>query len=103
MCRRSELKYVFQEGTSHIFPDRFQAYRDHIPEDERGGLIQAYYKRLTSSNQEVRRAAAREWTAWELGCCNLIPDQSYIDKVTTEIFCNKLNFTVYKLTKWNKY
>ena len=59
MCRRSELLFFYQNGASHIFPDKFQPYRDHIPEAERGDLIQAYYKRLTSEDGDTRRAAAR--------------------------------------------
>jgi hypothetical protein len=55
MCRRSELLFFYQNGASHIFPDKFQPYRDHIPEAERGDLIQAYYKRLTSEDGDTRQ------------------------------------------------
>ena len=44
-------------------------------------MIAAYYKRLTSSDVEVRRAAAKEWTLWEMGTSKLMPDPSYINKV----------------------
>jgi len=80
MCRRSELLFFYQDGASHLFPDKFQSYREHIPEEERGDMIAAYYKRLTSSDQEVRRAAAKEWCLWEMGTSKLIPDSAYIDK-----------------------
>ena len=82
MCRRSELLFFYQDGASHIFPDKFQPYRDLIPVEERGDMISAYYKRLTSSDRDVRRAAAREWTLWEMGTSKLMPDSSYIDKVS---------------------
>ena len=81
MCRRSELLFFYQDGASHIFPDKFQPYRELIPVEERGDMIAAYYKRLTSSDRDVRRAAAREWTLWEMGTSKLMPDSSYIDKV----------------------
>ena len=81
MCRRSELLFFYQDGASHIFPDKFQPYRDHIPVEERGDMMAAYYKRLTSSSPEVRRAAAREWTLWEMGTSKLMPDLAYINKV----------------------
>ena len=80
MCRRSELLFFYQDGASHIFPDKFQPYREHIPEEERGDMIQAYYNRLTHADGDVRRAAAREWTLWEMGTSKLIPDTKYIDK-----------------------
>jgi len=80
MCRRSELLFFYQDGASHIFPDKFHPYREHIPVSERGDMIAAYYKRLTSADGDVRRAAAREWTLWEMGTSKLIPDTKYIDK-----------------------
>jgi len=80
LCRRSELLWFYQEGASHIFPDKFAPYREHIPENERGDLIAAYYKRLTSTDKSVRESAAREWCLWEMGTSKLIPDNSYIDK-----------------------
>ena len=81
MCRQSELRFLYQDGASHIFPDKYQPYRDFIPEEERGDMILAYYKRLTSSDRELRRASAREWCLWDMGTSKLIPDSSYIDKV----------------------
>merc|ERR1719392_68948 len=80
MCRRSELLWFYQEGASHIFPDKFEPYREHIPVEERGDLIAAYYRRLTSTEGAVRRAAAKEWCLWEMGTSKLIPDTKYIDK-----------------------
>ncbi len=80
MCRKSELHWFYQDGASHIFPDAFDAYRDHIPIEEQNDLIQAYYKRLTDENVEIRRAAAREWTRWEMATSRLIPDPEYLDK-----------------------
>lgn len=80
MCRRSELLWFYQEGASHIFPDAFEPYYLHIPEEERGDMIAAYYKRLTSEDRLVRQGAAREWCLWEMSTSKLIPDTSYTDK-----------------------
>ena len=80
MCRKSELHWFYQDGASHIFPDAFDAYRDHIPVEEQHDLIQAYYRRLTDENVEIRRAAAREWTRWEMATSRLFPDPEYLDK-----------------------
>ena len=80
MCRKSELHWFYQDGASHIFPDAFDSYRDHIPENEQGNLIEAYYSRLTSEDVEIRRAAAREWTRWEMATSRLFPDPEYLDK-----------------------
>ena len=80
MCRKSELHWFYQDGASHVFPDAFEPYRDHIPLPEQGDLIKAYYARLTSDDVEVRRGAAREWTRWEMATSRLFPDPEYLDK-----------------------
>ena len=80
MCRKSELHWFYQDGASHVFPEAFDSYRDHIPIEEQHDLISAYYSRLTSDDVEVRRAAAREWTRWEMATSRLFPDPEYLDK-----------------------
>jgi len=80
MCRKSELHWFYQDGASHLFPDAFEPYRNHIPADEQSDLISAYYKRLTSDDVEVRRAAAKEWTRWEMATSRLFPDPEYLEK-----------------------
>ncbi len=80
MCRKSELHWFYQDGASHIFPDAFDSYRDHIPLEEQNNLIKAYYSRLTSDDVDTRRAAAREWTRWEMATSRLFPDPEYLDK-----------------------
>jgi proline iminopeptidase len=62
-----------QHGSSFIYPDRWEAYRDAIPEDERHDFVTAYHKRLTSDDPKVRLPAALAWTTWERTTSNLIP------------------------------
>ncbi|MGB2352984.1 MAG: prolyl aminopeptidase, partial [Candidatus Poseidoniaceae archaeon] len=62
MCRKSELHWFYQDGASHVFPDAFEPYQQHIPADEQSALIPAYYSRLTSEDVQIRRNAAKEWT-----------------------------------------
>ena len=80
MCRKSELHWFYQDGASHIFPDAFEAYREHIPKQEQNDLIKAYHIRLTSEDINIRRAAAKEWTRWEMATSRLFPDDSYLEK-----------------------
>ena len=80
MCRKSELHWFYQDGASHIFPDAFEAYREHIPKQEQNDLIKAYHIRLTSEDINTRRAAAKEWTRWEMATSRLFPDDSYLEK-----------------------
>ena len=80
MCRKSELHWFYQDGASHVFPDAFEPYQQHIPVEEQSGLIPAYYSRLTSDDVDVRRNAAKEWTRWEMATSRLFPDPEYLDK-----------------------
>ncbi len=78
LIRREEIRWFYQEGTSWIYPDAWREYFDHIPETERGDLLHAYYRRLTSPDIEVQRAAARIWSVWEGRTSCLIPNAEII-------------------------
>lgn len=78
LMRRWELEWFYQRGTSLLFPEAFQVYLDLIPEEERGDLIGAYYRRLTSPDPLTRQTAARVWSVWEASTSHLIPDDKYI-------------------------
>jgi proline iminopeptidase len=45
------LEFFYQQGSDWMFPDYFDAYKAVIPEDERGDMIKAYYKRLTGDDE----------------------------------------------------
>jgi proline iminopeptidase len=42
--RRKELEFFYQYGSSMVYPEVFDAYREHIPPAERGDLMAAYHK-----------------------------------------------------------
>ena len=79
LTRRKELEWFYQYGASEIFPDFWERYRDEIPEAERGDMMGAYYKRLTSDDQETRISAARAWSVWEGSTSKLYPDKDLMD------------------------
>jgi len=56
MCRREEIQFFYQDGSSWLFPDAFEKFSNHIPAVERGDLVGAYHRRVTSDDPEVRRA-----------------------------------------------
>ena len=76
MLRASEIRWFYQEGASFIYPDAWQEYLKPIPLDERGDLLSAFYKRLTSPDSQVRLAAARAWSVWEASTSKLIPSKA---------------------------
>ncbi len=86
MLRKKELDWFYQEGASKIYPDAWEQYIRPIPENERGNFIEAFYKRLTSENSEVRREAAVAWSVWEASTSKLIQDENMMDSFATDQF-----------------
>ncbi|KAE8449133.1 hypothetical protein EG329_008517 [Mollisiaceae sp. DMI_Dod_QoI] len=78
--RREELEWFYQKGADMLFPDFFDAYKAAIPEEERGDMMQAYYKRLTGDNEEEKLKCAGAWSRWETATSKLIVDPKYIEK-----------------------
>jgi proline iminopeptidase len=67
LLRRSEISWFYQdpEGAASLFPDLWEQYLRPIPKAERGDMVKAYYKRLTSRNKQTLVRAARAWSIWE--------------------------------------
>jgi proline iminopeptidase len=78
MLRRWELEWFYQEGASRLFPDAWEPYLQAIPEAERGDLIAAYHRRLTSPDEATRLAAARTWSVWEGATSFLRVDPAFV-------------------------
>jgi proline iminopeptidase len=77
MLRRWELEWFYQQGASRLFPDAWEHYLAPIPQAERGDLIGAYHRRLTSEDEAIRLEAARAWSIWEGGTSYLHIDPNY--------------------------
>lgn len=66
LCRPEEVRWYYEEGgASWILPEKWQRYAAAIPEEERSHMLEAYWKRLTSDDENVRLRAAKTWGAWE--------------------------------------
>ncbi|HET9934598.1 MAG TPA: prolyl aminopeptidase [Polyangiaceae bacterium] len=78
LVRRWELEWFYQSGTSLLFPDAWEKYEALIPPAERDDFMSAYYRRLTSADPAVQKAAARVWSVWEASTSHLLPDEEYI-------------------------
>ena len=73
LVRDEELRW-FNElggGASYVRPVEWNRYLAHIPEAERGDMVEAYWKRLDDADPQVRLAAALAWDAWESSCTAL--------------------------------
>jgi proline iminopeptidase len=79
MLRRKELLWFYQQGANYIFADAWEHYIAPIPEEERGDLMMAFYKRLTSEDRQTRLDAAKAWSIWEGSTSKLFPDPNLIE------------------------
>ena len=79
MLRRWELEWLYQQGANRLFPDAWEQYLEAIPEVERGDLISAYNRRLTSPDEATRLSAARAWSVWEASTSLLLQDEAFVE------------------------
>lgn len=82
--RLKELHWFYQSGAHHLFPDIWQTFLKPIPESERGNMIEAYYKRLTSPDEKTRHEAAFAWSSWEGATLRLMFDKEMYRDFTGE-------------------
>ncbi len=86
LLRKQEIDWFYQRGASALYADAWEGYLAPIPEAERGDLVRAYYKRLTSSDANVRQEAARAWSVWEGSTSCLLPNPTLIAKTGEDDF-----------------
>ncbi|MGD9602438.1 MAG: prolyl aminopeptidase [Gammaproteobacteria bacterium] len=76
--RRWELEWFYQSGAGALFPEAWAKYEAQIPPAERGDMIAAYHRRLTSADRTVQLEAARAWSIWEASTSHLLIDDAQI-------------------------
>jgi proline iminopeptidase len=86
MLRKWEIDWFYQSGASALFPDRWERYLEPIPKRERGDLVAAFHRRLTSRNARTRLAAARAWSVWEASTSFLHPRDEVVESWSADDF-----------------
>ena len=71
LMTRRETRWFYQDGASMIYPDAWEEFCAPIPIEERGDMIGAYHRRLTSDDHAVQAEAASAWSRWEGGALSL--------------------------------
>ena len=101
LCRDQDVRWFYQSGANHIFPDFWKGFLEPIPEEERHDLLTAYHRILTSNNEIARMSAAKSWSAWEARCSTLEPSNGLVghfndphvalalSRIETHYFVNK--------------
>jgi proline iminopeptidase len=84
MFDQYEIDWMYKPGgASQVYPDKFAEFIGLIPEDERGDLVEAYRKRLTSDDKDEQLEAAKAWSKWEGEIVTLLPSEETIEHFTS--------------------
>ncbi|ASG19788.1 prolyl aminopeptidase [Nitrospirillum viridazoti] len=77
LMRQQEIDWFLYDMRT-FFPEAWSTFVAHIPVNERGDLLEAYYRRLTSADPQTRMAAARVWSVYEGACSTLLPSPELV-------------------------
>lgn len=88
LLRKKEIDWFYQAGCSRLFPDLWERYQAPIPEPERHEMVNAYYRRLLSSDPAIRKEAATAWSRWEGSTLKLAYDPATVDHFQAEEFAD---------------
>jgi proline iminopeptidase len=88
LLRRWELEWFYQNpgGAAALYPDLWESFVAVIPPEERGDMMNAYYKRLTSKDTDELLQAAKAWSTWEAALSFLHLNTDYISKFKQDAY-----------------
>ncbi len=76
LLRDEEIDW-FLNRVGMIQPENWREFAEFIPAEERGDLLEAYWKRLTGDDRELAHEAAKHWSIYEGSCCTLLPNEEF--------------------------
>ena len=84
LFRQSEVDWLYKYGASELYPEGWQDFVGLVQDGERGDVVEAYYRRLTSEDPATRLAAAKAWSMWEGLTVTLLPDLAMLEEFTED-------------------
>ena len=84
---RYEIDWLYKDGgAASIYPEQWEKFVELIPEEERDDLVEAYRRRLTSSDRDEQLSAAKAWSAWEGCTVTVLPSSETMEHFTSPDF-----------------
>lgn len=77
LCEQYEIDW-FMSGMGNIFPEAWEQFSSYLPKEERGDLLNNYYKRLTGDDLQEQINAAICWSLYEGACSSIVPNYETI-------------------------
>ena len=85
LARQQDTAWTFTGGgAKRIYPDYWQEYIDALPAGESQSTVKAAYDIMIGDDKAAALKVAKAWSIWEIRCCTLIPDQSFVDAATDD-------------------
>lgn len=81
---RAEYDWLYRFGASELYPEGWEDFSTHVPEAERGDLLEAYGRLLDSDNAAAALAAAKAWSQWEALVVTLLPSPEVMEHSTED-------------------
>ena len=75
--RREEIDWWLYQ-IRMIQPELWNDFAGFIPEEERGDLLEAYWKRMTGDDRDLALQAAKHWAIYETAACTLLPNPEFV-------------------------
>jgi proline iminopeptidase len=83
LLREMEIHWWFYE-LGCLQPELWKRFVEELPEDERGDLLEGYWRRLNDPDRKVALSAARAWSIYEGSSCTLLPNPEFSDMFAQE-------------------
>jgi len=78
--RKTEYEQVWY-GMKDTFPEEWDEFQKFLPANERGDLIEAYYKRVMDPDPKIHMPAACAFTKYDITCASLRPNPELLKKI----------------------
>lgn len=72
LMRQSDIDW-FLHGIKSFFPEAWHWFAEHIPPEERGDILNAYYKRIMNPDRAIYMPAAHKWMNYTSDCLRVFP------------------------------
>ena len=80
LLRPEELRWFYQTGANHVYPDHWEKFVAPIPEAERDDMLHAYHQRLQGEDRDKVLEAAHAWSLWEGVTSNMVMPDTGIER-----------------------
>jgi len=84
--QKSELRFFYQDGASHLFPEEWDRYNVPVDPSKRHDLVTAYNALLNSPEAETRLQAAKAWSRWEMATSKLYVSEDMLKRPVEDTF-----------------